>query len=126
MFVYRSLPLARVMFNDCDVLRGFVPERLLVRPVRCEHVLCGWHGDLVHGVPERPDGARGLILFDIVWLDKLDRLRVRLELYCDVLGRPLSRRHVVLGVLEQRELRAYRVRHGLAARRHADVFLLLY
>ena len=94
--------------------------------VRCEFVLLGRFCDVVHGVPERPDVTRGLVVFLVVHLVVLDRLRVRLELYRDVLGRPLSRRHGVLGVLEQRELRAYRVRHGLAARRHADVFLLLY
>jgi hypothetical protein len=43
-----------------NVLPRQLPERDHVRAVRCEHVLCGRLGDLMHGVPERPDGARGL------------------------------------------------------------------
>jgi hypothetical protein len=45
---------------------GLLPKWLLVRPVRGQHILRGRHRNIVHGVPEWPDVARGLNVFVVV------------------------------------------------------------
>ena len=65
--------------------------------MRCEHVFRGRLRDVVHGVPERPDGARGLVIVFVVHL----RDRVHHVLLVRVGRLLLVRRDVELRVQQQ-------------------------